>query len=231
MSRLQSPPNDVNVANTDQETTAAITVADVANPGSNNTIDPEQQLSNTQKDRLDKAVIRLSSRTTLIQAVLTIPGFAVLLNNSIGYLNQCPIQPLINVFLIVTGCSNLANGIMLAIGFRTANYIKRSSNRSPCARRVLTGSLIGQLVYLLFSIAWLVVGQVWVFGAQTHGFQSTNSTESATYCHPTVFWTGFVTIIVTYAIWLILILVFGGRFLIKRYKTKQGTAPRTDESS
>jgi hypothetical protein len=140
-------------------------------------------------------VVQLSSRGTLFQTIITIPPSAVELNYGLNYLNQCPIQLLINVFLIVHDCSSKT-------------------------RRLLVGSLIGQLVLLLFSISCLIVGQVWVFGAQSNGFQSTNATQSATYCHPTVFWTEFAIIIVTYVIWLIRILVFIARFIFKRHKTK-----------
>jgi hypothetical protein len=225
MLQSQSLPNDANAVDADQKRIAPNIFSDVANPRSINSVDQEQQLNKTQKARLDKAVDRLSKRGTIFQAVLTIPSFAVELNYGIKYMNQCPIQPLINVFLIVHGCSSLANGIILLSGFLIAKYIMQSTGPSPCARRLLAASLIGQLIYLLFSIAWLVVGQVWVFGAQVNGFQSSNSTQTATYCHPTVFWTGFAIIIVTYAVWLIIILVLVVRYMIKRHKIKQGAAP------
>jgi len=225
MSRLHPFPDGENAVNTNQKTTVD------ANPGSNNITDGEQQLSNTQKGHLDQAITRLSNRRTLIQAALTTPSFAVELNNSITYLNQCPIQPLINVFLIVHGCSSLVNGIVLIMGFFTAKYILQSPTPSPCARRLIAVNLIGQLVYLLFSVAWLVVGQVWIFGAQRNGFQSTNSTQTATYCHPTVFWTGFDVIIVTYAIWLIIILVLVWQFIKKRHRIKQWSDSKADENS
>lgn len=102
-------------------------------------------------------------------------------------MNQCPIQPLINIFLIVHGCSNLASGIVLLVGFLASKYIKKSPTPSPWARRLCIATLIGQLMYLIFLIVWLIVGQVWIFGALTHGFQSSNSTDSATYCDSHLF--------------------------------------------
>jgi len=213
MLQSQSLPNDTNVVNADQKTIAP------------NIVDQEQQLNNAQKSRLDKAVNRLSMRGTILQICLTFSSAAVELNYGIKYMNQCPIQPLINVFLIVHGCWSLVNGMVLLMGFITAKHVKRSPNPSRCARRSIAGSLIGQLVLLVICIAWLVVGQVWVFGAQVNGFQSSNSTQTATYCHPTVFWTGFVIIIITYAVWLIIILVLVVRYIIKRHKIKQGIAP------
>jgi hypothetical protein len=115
------------------------------------------------------------------------------------------------------------------MGYLAAKHIKRSPSPPSCSRRLVVGSLIGQLILLIFSVAWLIVGQVWVFGAQTNGFQSSNSTLTTTYCHPTVFWTGFAIIIITYAIWLIIILVIIGRFIMKRHTIKQETAPIMNE--
>ena len=228
---METSYNDANVANTSQKTTGAINDLVVANPTSINTIDQEQKLSNTQEDRLNKAVNRLSNRGNLITCASSIPTFVVELNNSLKYLDQCPIQSLINVFLIVHGCASLLNGIVILIGFLTANYMKKSHTRSPLTRWLLRISLIGQLIFLLFSIAWLIIGQVWVFGAQRNGFQSSNSTDTATYCNSTVFWTGFTIIIVTYAVWLILIIVFVVLFIKKRHKVKKETVPATNEHS
>jgi hypothetical protein len=123
---MQSFPDDTNIGNTDRKTTTDINASAVANPRSINTVDPEQELTKRRAGRLDKAVVQLSSRGTLFQTILTIPPSVIELNYGINYLNQCPIQPLINVFLIVHGCSSMANGIVLLIGFITTNYIKRS---------------------------------------------------------------------------------------------------------
>jgi hypothetical protein len=226
---MQSPHDDTNVDDTDQKTTAAITTTDVTSPKSLNIVYQDQQLSTAQKDRFNKSVIRLSTRRTLIECILTIPSFIVELYYGIHYSNQCPIQPLIIVFLIVHGCSSLANGIVLLTGFVTANYIKRSLTASSCARYLIVGSSIGQLILLIFSVVWLIVGQVWVFGAQVNGFQSSNSTQSATYCYSTVFWTGFAIIIITYAVWLIIIIVVVRQLIMKRLKAKKETAPNIDE--
>jgi len=229
MYQSQSFPNGANHINDDQKKIAAIAGYTAPDTESIKILGQEQQLNNTQNERLNKNVDRLSNRMTLIQAVTTIPSFAIELNYGIKYLNQCPIQPLINVFLIVHGCSCLVNGIILLVGFLAARYFKRSPTPSPWARLLIVVSSIGQLVYLIFTIAWLIAGQVWVFGAQTHGFQSSNSTDTATYCQASVFWTGFVIIIVTYAIFLIIILVAVGRIMVKRYKMKQETAPTNNE--
>jgi hypothetical protein len=158
-----------------------------------------------------------------------IPGFAVELSYGIIYANQCPIQPLINIFLIVHGCSLMTNAILLLTGFLAARYIKRSLSPSPCFQRLAVGSIIGQLIILFFDIVWLIVGQVWIFGAQRAGVQTSNSTLTTTYCHSNLFWSGFVLIIINYAVLLIIILVVVVRFIIKRRKIKQGKAAIKNE--
>lgn len=193
------------------------------------TVEQKQESDTPQKKRLEKNINRLASPGTAAQIALTIPSVVVELDYGIKYINQCPIQPLINVFLIVHGCSSLANGIILLIGFLTAKHLKQSPTPSTWVRGLFRVSLLAQLIYLIFSWAWLIVGQVWVFGAQTHGFQSSNSTDSSTYCVSNVFWTGFAIIIVTYAIWLIIFVVIGVRYIIKRHKMTQTTAAKIDE--
>jgi hypothetical protein len=229
MFQSQSLPNDANAVNADQKTISAITASTGPNLEPTDITDKEQQIKNKKQERFNKHVTRLSKRITLYQAASTIPSFVVELNYGIKYINQCPIQPLINVFLIVHGCSSLVNGILLLSGFIMAKHIIKSGGPSPCVRRLFVASLIGQLIYLVFSIAWLVAGQVWVFGAQVNGFQSSNSTQTATYCSSNVFWTGFVIIIVTYAVWLLIILVIAVRYIIKRHKMKEGTVPTANQ--
>ncbi len=231
MEQLQSFSNHATVVNTDRKTSTGITCYPVEHPESINTVDHENQLSSTQKGRLDKAVIWMSTWKTLFMCIPSIPAFAGLLTLGLKYKNQCPIQPLINTFLIVNGCANLVQGIVLFMGFITANYIKRSPSPSPYARCLLGAILIGKLAYLLFSIAWWLVGQVWVFGAQANGFQSTNSNQTTTYCNAILFWNSFAIIIVNYAILLILIVVCGVRFIMKRYRIEQEAAPKIDERS
>jgi hypothetical protein len=157
------------------------------------------------------------------------PSFVIPLYFGIHYIGQCPIQPLINTFLIGHGYSNLATVMLLLIAFISAKYIRQSFNPSSYARYLLIISLIGHLVILLFSIAWLVAGQIWVFGAQSNGFQSTDPRQSATYCHSTLFWNAFGIIFATYGIFLILILVIAGRFIIKRCKAKRKVISTYDE--
>jgi len=228
MHQLQSSSDHATVVNTDRKTSPDITPYAAKDPESINMVDHAKQLSSTQKARLDKAVIWMSTWRTLFMSIVTISAFAGLLILGLKYKGLCPIQPLLSAFLIVHGCGNLVQGIVLFTGFITAHYIKRSPSPSPYARYSLSAILIAQLVCILFSIGWWLVGQVWVFGALANGFQSSNANQTTTYCNAALFWNSFADIIVTYAISLILLVVYAGRFLMKCYKIKQEAALKID---
>ena len=194
-----------------------------------NSFSQESPDDKVKLDRLDKAIIKLSSWKIFVQCILMTPSFIAPFYFGVHYLGECPIQPLINTYLIVHACLNLVNILCLFMSFLTAKLITRSIDPSSCLRSLFISSLIGQLIVFLLSFAWLIVGQVWVFGSQANGFQSADSTQTATYCRSAVFWNAFASIVVTYAIWLILILVIIGRFIFKRWKIQRKRTPRYDE--
>ncbi|CAF0863510.1 unnamed protein product [Adineta steineri] len=207
----------------DQKTISTINTFVVEIPKSIDSVDQKQQHNNGQNSRLDKALIKFSSWKMLVQIILMTPSFIVPIYFGVHYANLCLIQPLINVFMIVHGCVSFANVMLLLIGFISATYIKRSASSSPHARRLFIGSLIGQLVVLIFSIAWLVPGLIWIFGAKSNGFQSKDPTQSTTYCPATLFWNAFAMIFITIGLYSILIFLVAGIFIVKRYKAKRKT--------
>ena len=189
----------------------------------------EWQHSNVQKSRLEKMIIRFSSWKMFVQSILMIPSFIVPLYFGIHYMGQCPIQPLIDVYLIVQGCLNFGNVLLLLLAFIAAKCISRSPDPSPYARYMFIGSMVGQLVLFLFSIAWLIAGQIWIFGARSNGFQTADPIQSATYCRGALYWNAFASIIITYVIMLVFTLVFVVRFIVKRYKAKRKAVSTLDE--
>jgi hypothetical protein len=193
-------------------------------PHSMNIVDQQTPARNTKQERLDKALIQFSSRRMVIQIIIALTYPPIILYYGINYLGQCPVQPLINIFLIVNGGAGIVGAADLILAFITAKYITQSLNPSPRARRLFVVCLIGQLVYLVFTIVWLVPGQVWVFGTQVNGFQSTNTSQTATYCASQVFSTGFGIIITTYSIFLIIILIGVIRYVKERHRKKQQRA-------
>ena len=229
MPEPQPYSNEADGVRSSQERAAVATFSASAKSISIDTVGRQKPLSSTESDQVDKLVNRFSSWGTLFQSIISIPGFIIQLYFGINYLNQCSIQPLINIFLIVNGCLILVNGIVLLIGFITAHYIKRSSSPSTCPRYLINFLPIGQGIWFLAHIGWFIAGQVWVFGTQRKGFQSNDSTERSTYCNKSVFWSAFTTIIVTYGIFLILILAFVIGYIVKRHKATQESATTIGE--
>ncbi|CAF3933575.1 unnamed protein product, partial [Adineta steineri] len=84
----------------DQKTISTINTFVVEIPKSIDTVDQKQQ----QNSQLDKALIKFSSWKMLAQIIVMTPSFIVPIYFGVHYANQCLIQPLINVFMIVHGC-------------------------------------------------------------------------------------------------------------------------------
>jgi len=219
------PTNDVNI---DSKTSATDTGIDVSNPKSIKTVDQQKQSSSDWKGRLDKAIIQFSSWQILLQSAIMVATSIVQLYYGVQYQNTCPIQPLINTYLIVHGAAGLAGVVNLMLAYIVSNYIKRSIDPLPCARYLLAVNLIVQLVLVVFNVAWMVAGQVWVFGAMTNGFQYDNPHEKSTFCYAKVFWPAFVIIFVTYLVWIIIILMLVTKPIMKCIKKRHQINNETD---
>jgi hypothetical protein len=222
---VSQPTNGVNI---DSKTSVTDTAIDVSDPKSIKTIDQQQQSSSVLKVQLDKAVIQFSSWLVLLQVAVMLATSIVQLYYGIQYQHKCPIQPLINIFLIVHGAAGLAGVVNLILAYIIANYIKRSVDPLPCARYLLGVNLIVQLVLVVFNVAWMVAGQVWVFGAMTNGFQYDNPHQLSTFCYSKVFWPAFVIIFVTYLVWIIMILVFVRKPIMKCIRKRHDIKHETD---
>jgi len=219
------PKNGVNI---DSKTSVTDTAIDVSDPKSSKTIDQQQQSSSFLKRQIDQAVIQFSSWLIIPQAVLMLVTSLVQLSYGTQYQNKCPIQPLIDTFLIVHGATGLASVVNLILAYVTANYIKRSIDPLRYARYLIAANLIVQLVLVVFNFAWMVAGQVWVFGAMTDGFQDDDIHHLSTFCFAKVFWPAFVIIFVTYLAWIITILIYVRKPIMKWIRKRHDIKHETD---
>ena len=139
---------------------------------------------------------------------------AIHLKYAIEYLGQCPIQPLIIIYMIVHAVTALLVMMVSLIGviavhciyFRTKDYYKKMF-----ARYLIVIVVIITIILFLFNLSWLIAGSVWIFGAKTHGVQGSDPTTTATYCQSELYRAAFVLIIVNYIfhIFMIMLFVFG----------------------
>jgi hypothetical protein len=136
---------------------------------------------------------------------------AIHLKYAIQYLGQCPIQPKINIYMIVHAATILLVMVISLIGvmdvhciyFRTENYYKEM-----IARYLILVVVFVTVILFLFSLSWLVAGSVWIFGAKTNGVQGSDPTATTTYCQSELYRAAFVLIILNYIFHIFIITLF-----------------------
>lgn len=174
--------------------------------------------SSTYNDRL-KPFIRFYSLKFHFIGVPIILIIAIIhLKFSIQYFGQCPIQPMINIYMIVHAVIHLSLMILTFIGVINIHCIHPhfQYKHQIIPRIILIVILIGTLVLLLFSLSWLIAGSVWIFGAKTNGVQGSDPTKTTTYCQSNLFRAALTLLIVNYVIHGIIVLIFLFRYIYRK---------------
>jgi hypothetical protein len=152
---------------------------------------------------------------------------------AIQYLGQCPIQPMINVYMIVQGAITIFLMLLATVGVVNARCIHSRSeeiHNKRVARCLVISIMSITLVLVLFSLAWLIVGSVWIFGAKSNGAQGSDSTITTTYCESDLLSAAVTLIIVHYITHGLLIgVVIFRRFCKKREDTVVPPVAATDK--
>ncbi|CAF0849428.1 unnamed protein product [Rotaria sp. Silwood1] len=133
----------------------------------------------------------------MLGVTLIIPILEVAIGAS--YRDQCPMNPNIPIYLIVTGACGMASIVLVLVingGFIWC--IKRNSIAVTFAMLCLT-IIIGLFILLmsLFLFAWFIVGNVWIFGAKKD-VQYDNPLSFTNYCHRTLYEFAFAILIITW---------------------------------
>ncbi|CAF1404782.1 unnamed protein product [Adineta steineri] len=152
-----------------------------------------------REQRLDKAINYFSSVMFAIQVILAAVFSGIELHYGIDYLNQCPIQPWINIFLIVHGSTKLAWVLLGIVSFFNGRVIYNMMNKKTLARSIIILILPLQLLFALWFLAWFIVGNVWVFSCKSR-VQYTDPTNTSTYCQQTLYSAAYGLIISTYIV-------------------------------
>lgn len=129
-----------------------------------------------------------------ISLVIYLPIVIFQLIIGLIYVNQCPVQYLIDVWMIISGIFGI---ILIAIGIFI--HVKLRQNSSPSLiLRILVPCF---LLLFLFIIAWFFAGQVFVFEVKTYvAFFDSTLPE---YCHGTLYRSAYVLIFIDYLILLL----------------------------
>jgi hypothetical protein len=107
------------------------------------------------------------------------------------YLHNCPIQPLIPVYLIVQGAVGLLILVIHLVAIVYILYITRFKYHFIGTVAILT-AFLG-----LFLFAWFIAGNVWIFRV-VNRVQFTDQTKTNSYCNGTLYHAAFWLLIVEY---------------------------------
>ena len=133
----------------------------------------------------------------------------VQLRYGIAYFGQCPIQPMIDIHMIVHASIQFVIIVINIFAFiivRTI-YARAEEESKAKARNILSVSMFFTIVLNLFILGWLVAGSIWVFGARNNGAQGSDPTNRATYCQTDLIEAAFRLLIINYCIFGLTILV------------------------
>ncbi|CAF1945032.1 unnamed protein product [Rotaria magnacalcarata] len=118
----------------------------------------------------------------LIALICAIPLTQIIVGSL--FKDQCSINYLIPIYLIVAGVTGLVS-VIISMGEVCASEFGRSVLRAL------------KITFSLFGLAWLIAGNVWVINAQPT-VQFSNHNETNTYCHATAYNCAYATITLTY---------------------------------
>ena len=133
------------------------------------------------------AVIVSTVGCLVITALLLAVPIAMVVIGSL-YVNDCPLQRYIPIYLIVGGVFGLLKNLS-SLAHQAKN--KRNDNEEDNAKSNPFDGLVA-----CFLLGWFIAGNVWVFGAEPD--LNTTQTNSTFYCEPTCFYFAFWQIISVY---------------------------------
>jgi hypothetical protein len=204
------------------KTTQMSSTNDAPNVDYNN-FQPNSPILSKREQRLDKAIPYFSSKMLCIQIIITCIFSGIELSYGIRYRNQCPMQPLIDTFLIVHGATKLGWVLLNILAFINAKVIYGIMEKKTLARQLMIPNLFFQLLFLLWFIAWFIAGNIWVFSNKNIQ-QSTNTASTSTYCQGTLYQAAFGLIISTYIVLgIVIIMTIKRRVIGKKIKTAVGS--------
>lgn len=142
---------------------------------------------------------------------LLLPYGCVALYNQIlfsgsKYLNDCPLERMIPIYLIVAGVVgvflSLTQGRSAHVNHRRRGHEAPQEQDNPKSTASLCGSLI-----TLFALAWFIVGNVYVFRNKANFDANYNNVTSPLWCYPLAYNFAYYSIITHYVIFAFIIVL------------------------
>ncbi|XP_035687448.1 transmembrane protein 272-like [Branchiostoma floridae] len=118
------------------------------------------------------------------------------------FLNQCTIQRMIPIFLVVWGSFGVFK-TLLSTGERVRNHVRKNEGEDDKEKNAKPNPLDGLISVFLF--AWFIAGNYWIFSVYTT--VNTVDSTSALYCHGTLYYFAFWMTIAMYILIGVAILI------------------------
>jgi hypothetical protein len=129
--------------------------------------------------------------------VLALPTTKLVLG--ILYINECPVNKNIPLYMIVSGACGLAIILFLLLS-STCTFCRSSTIARKPTHQCMIGTTAFargmQGVLAIFLFIWFFIGNYWVFGARY--LVRTDNSSDANYCKPALYWFAFYVLIFTY---------------------------------
>ncbi|UJR23364.1 hypothetical protein I4U23_026374 [Adineta vaga] len=142
----------------------------------------------------------LSTLSALIYLILIIALPSAKLVLGILYINECPVNKNIPLYMITAGACGLI--IVILIILSSACTICRSmsdATKSTHGFMICTIAFVRgiQGVLSIFLFIWFFFGNVWIFNVR-YRVRTDKPNDINSYCHPTLYWFAFYILIFTY---------------------------------
>lgn len=157
----------------------------------------------------------------------------VQLRYGIMYFNQCPMQPMISIHMVVHASIQviiIVINILAFIDIRTI-YARPEEKYQIRGRTILLVLLFFTIVLNLFILAWLIAGSIWVFGARNGGVQGSDPSNTATYCETDLIEAAFRLLIINYCLFGLTIFTLFCRNILRRPQHMSQHDPRAHYSA
>jgi hypothetical protein len=130
--------------------------------------------------------------------VLALPVAKLVLG--ILYINQCPVNKYIPLYMIVSGACGLGIILFLLLSstctfYRSSTIARKSTHRFIIFTIAFARGMQGVLAIFLFI--WFFIGNFWVFGAR-YSVRTDQPNDINNYCQPGLYWFAFYALIFTY---------------------------------
>ena len=142
------------------------------------------------KEKLRRLLIPLLVLSGVLTVCIIIIQFVI----GIIYNGQCPMQPLVPIYNLVSGSVGIAIIILSCVLFVTIRLKKNTS-------RYLTIPLITLLALLgLFEVTWGTLGGYYTIPLRKNNITQFENSQLPTYCQPILYWISFVILIIYFSV-------------------------------